>query len=210
MIPRTLLLVVALCLGVLFSVVFVPQSTLAAELDDQFLYLPLVFSGPVEHLLYLPVVVTGQFAEISNPGFEAGYSGWSFSHGDIINSDIDYVRSGLISARLGNGIPVSTERAISQLVTVPQDRHVLSYWQWIDSQDACPFEGRNDYVSIRIDGIEVLYYDICNLNLQFTWHEMKIDLFPYRNMYVDLQLWFVSDDSVASDLFLDDFSFTAP
>ena len=208
--PRTLLLVVALSLGITSNGVFAPQSTLAAELDDQFCYFPLIFSGPVEHSLYLPIIATGQFSEISNSGFEAGYSGWSFTQGDIINNDSDYVHSGLKSARLGNGISVATERAINQPVSVPQDRYILSYWQYVLSNEACNPPFRYDYVSIYIDNHELFYYDICNQLPQQAWYEMTADLYDYRGMYIDLRISFTSDGSVASDLYVDDFSFINP
>lgn len=210
MIPRMLRLVVALCLGVSSSGVYAPHSFLASELDDQFLYMPLIVNGMVEYSLYLPIVVTSHFPEISNPGFEAGYSGWSFTHGDIINSVNDYIHSGQYSARLGNGIPVAIERAINQPVAVPQDRYILSYWQYVLSNEACNPPVRYDYASIIIDDQELLYYDICNQLPQGTWYEMTASLYNYRGMYIDLRIRFTSDDTVASDLYLDDFSFISP
>lgn len=165
--------------------------------------------GPV----YLPIILTAK-GDIKNPGFEQGQTGWSFyanDGGSIVTTLQKH--SGQYSARLGSATQNSREAWISQQVTVPNDRYMLTYWHYIDSQESyCPQFSKWDYISVLVNDIEVAYYNLCTLEDEDpAWIKQTFNLSGYRGPTpINLKIRFISDTTNPSDIYVDDFAFVSP
>lgn len=160
----------------------------------------------VQSVVVSPPVVN----PIVNPGFESGPTGWTqFStHGwqVIINSGFPgsvTPHSGTWAAWLGGDYDDISY--VQQQVTIPAGTPYLAYWHWIASGDVCGF----DYAIVRINGTNVHSYNLCESTSTGGWVKQVVNLGAYANQTVMLQVRVETDDSLNSNLFLDDFAFQA-
>ena len=94
---------------------------------------------------------------------------------------------------------------IEQKVTVPVERPYLQYWNWIVSEDYCGF----DLASVRVDGVPVDTYDLCISRNTNGWLVHTVNLGAFAGQSVALQIRVQTDDSLLSNLYVDDVSFTS-
>jgi hypothetical protein len=143
---------------------------------------------------------------IRNGGFERGPDGsWTeFStHGwDVIVDSF----TGSVTPHNGSwGAWLGGEHdevsAVTQDVTIPAGSPVLSYWHWIASEDVCGF----DVGGVVINGSDVVDgYWLCTDNNTGGWVRQAVDLSAYIGQTVELQILSETDDSLNSNLFIDD------
>jgi len=165
----------------------------------------------MDYRLYLPLVLRDYLpCEIDNCDFEQGHSAWT-----------EYSKSGWsVIIKRGQGLPPTViphsgawlawlggennEIAyLQQAVKVPAPRPYLVYWYWISSLDQCGY----DVARIRINEVTVDQYDLCEANNTEGWVLHSVNLSAYAGQTVQLQLRVETDDSLNSNLFLDDFAF---
>ena len=92
---------------------------------------------------------------------------------------------------------------LQQKVTVPMDAPILSIWYWMTSRDYCGY----DFAGIRVNGTEVMRYDLCKDNKTRGWVHESINLSAYRGQSVTLELRVETDGSLRSHWFVDDVGF---
>ncbi len=157
------------------------------------------------------VTPTTSVDPIANGDFESGSTGWTEFRSD---SAIAIIREqsnlniaphgGQWATWLGGTLAVDATSYIEQEVIVPVTNATLTYWHWIASQEIdCGF----DFASIRIDGVEVISYDLCETNNTNAWVQNNIDLSAYAGQAVTLQFRVETDDLFNSNLFIDDVTF---
>jgi len=168
------------------------------------IYLPIVYLKR-ETKLFLPYVYA-IVSNLANPGFEDGYTGWTFTS----NQGMDLItqfqaHSGLHSASLGNGGHYRVA-SISQHIMIPVGPSTLSYWVYIDSADACGW----DFLKFYVNSQPIFSYDICSSTSTSQWSLRNLDLSGFAGQAITLQLEFTSDATVVSYVYVDDFQFTSP
>ncbi|MGQ9628574.1 MAG: hypothetical protein ACUVV0_16920, partial [Anaerolineae bacterium] len=95
---------------------------------------------------------------------------------------------------------------IQQQVTVPSGCPYLAYWHWIASQDVCGY----DFGGVIINGSTVVdVYDLCSSANTGGWVKHVVNLSAYAGQSVSLQIRAETDDSLNSNLFVDDVAFQA-
>lgn len=165
-----------------------------------------------QNRIYLPLVLntaSSQTSSLLNPGFESGQTGWTeFStHGwDIITEDFPTgltPHGGSWAAWLGGDIDETSY--VQQQVMVPSGTPYLAYWHWINSEDACG----NDFGGVLVNGSVVDAYDLCTATNTGGWVKHTVNLGAYAGQTVTLQLRVETDESLNSNLFIDDVSFQA-
>lgn len=93
---------------------------------------------------------------------------------------------------------------IKQQVVVPPDKPYLTYWHWIASADTCGF----DFGSVIINSATVAdTYDLCTSENSNGWVQHTVNLSAYAGQSVLLQIRAETDESVNSNLFVDDVAF---
>ena len=144
---------------------------------------------------------------IHNCGFEQGPTFWAeySSNGyPLILQDDDlpnYPHGGQWAVWLGGA---NNEISfVEQSVYVPTDRPYLSYWNWIFSTDYCGY----DFAFVRVNGNIAHQYDLCESTQTDDWVLRVINLGAYAGQTVILQVRVETDGTIASSLFVDDFSF---
>lgn len=155
-----------------------------------------------------PTPIGSQF---TNPGFEQGTAGWvvQSNQGDNVVTNTK-AHTGLYSAALGNRTNNRTA-SIAQQVFVPFDRYTVQYYQLVDSDEICPpGSQRYDYVTIFVNGSFIDDYNICKGISSPNWEKWFINLSPYKGSSVVLMLQFTGDGTLASAVYVDDFSFIFP
>lgn len=168
------------------------------------------------HRLWLPMVLKAEEYHsgpgLDNPDFELGKVGWFFystqGGGDIIS--IAPEPRGYYSSRLGNDSENLRRAYISQQATVPQGKSWLTFWYFVDSQeDYCPAYTLYDFLRIEINGYEMLTFPLCEdpENPNRVWLKRAVDLSIYQGMNVYLKIYFESDGTLPTDLYVDDFAF---
>jgi len=145
---------------------------------------------------------------IQNGGFESGPVAWeqfSWKEFDlIINTNNPNLtvspHSGSWLAWLG-GYPeeVST---ITQEILIPAGRSYLHYWVWTGSEDLCGY----DEFEIYVDSDAVHSEALCKDNNTSGWVHRTIDLSAYIGATIHLQFVTTQDDSIVSNVLLDDIS----
>jgi hypothetical protein len=156
-------------------------------------------------------------ASLSNGSFESGPGGSWTEHSSqtlgrslIVNSTTTALPDS-VTPHGGNWIAwlggVNDESGgdgyiayISQTVDIPASHPVLSFWEWIDSEDFCGW----DYGSVLVNDAEVTTFDLCEDNNTGGWVESTLDLSAYAGQTVDLEFLVTTDDSFISNLFVDD------
>jgi hypothetical protein len=193
----TLLVFVLLILVLLFY-----SQVRAETLDVRRLWLPLIFKSD-------PTLPSGS---IKNPGFEEGQVGWTFystqGGGDILTTAP--VLRGYYSARLGSNWENYRKAYVSQQVSVPSDKSWLTFWYYIDSQETyCPQFARYDYLSVQMSGTEVDMMHLCDddTHQNRVWRKHYVDISAYKGKNITLKMYFESDGTLPSDLYVDDFAF---
>lgn len=143
---------------------------------------------------------------IENGDFEQGPGvGWYeySSHGWPIILSRDFLpvppRSGDWAAWLGG--EYEEVSIIGQQVTIPTDNPVLTFWYWIASQDFCGYDFGG--VIINLDTV-VDAFDLCDDEDTNGWVLRMVDLVDYAGQSVELEIVAVTDESLNSNLFVDD------
>ena len=97
----------------------------------------------------------------------------------------------------GNANEVSTVR---QSVTIQAAASLLSFWVWIASADNCGF----DFGGVRVNETTVDQFDLCADTSTGGWVRRTVDLGTYAGQSVMLHIRAETDDSINSNLFVDD------
>lgn len=148
-------------------------------------------------------------APLVNGDFEAGATGWTEFSAlgfDLIVQDFPgsiTPHSGTWAAWLGG--EDNETSTISQQVTVPADAATLSYWHWIASADIC----WKDRFSLKVNGTRVHTYLLCESSDTNGWQKVSVNLGAYAGQKVNLELSVTTDESLNSNLIIDDVSFGA-
>lgn len=156
---------------------------------------------------YLPLVFKNYVKGFSNPGFEHGSQDWDLQSNqgdDVVSSAAAY--TGSYSAVLGDGSS-NRSTSVSQLVKIPDSAYVVQYFQWMQTQEACPGTSQ---VRVLVNNQPYQHYGICKVSTTGQWGVFKIYLAPYKGQVVDFRLEFTSSGTSGNILYVDDFSFTLP
>ena len=195
-----------------------PQLSAAAGIVDTYRALQALNVNPdrVAYLLYLPAVLKSEpppppppLPPIVNPGFESGATGWAqySSHGwpIIINSGFPpgvTPHGGSWLAWLGGDSDDISY--VQQQVVVPPSAPYLTYWRWIASADVCGY----DFAGLVVNGTPVDVYTLCQSANTGGWSPRSVNLSAYAGQTITFQLRVETDDTLNSNLFVDDFAFT--
>lgn len=166
--------------------------------------------APEPSIVYLPLVAR-RYPPLSLPNgdFEEGPTVWiesSEQRDHVILHEDDpelrvYAYSGDWAALLG---AANNETSyIQQEVTVPLTAPYLVYWHWISSSDDCGY----DFGWVKINGNIVVEYSLCLARITTGWVQQSVDLGAYVGQTVLLHIQSTTDDSVPSELYIDDFTF---
>lgn len=170
------------------------------------------FSVTYPYARYLPIVPkTHSTVAIGNPGFEAGETIWSWYSSNgwriIVNSQLPpgvAPHGGSWLAWLGGGDNETSY--VQQTIAVPNDAPHLAWWHWAASaENGCEY----DVGTVRINGTTVRTIQLCQSQNTGGWVQQSVNLNAYRNQSVTLRVQVVTDGSINSNLFLDDFAFRA-
>lgn len=146
---------------------------------------------------------------ILNGDFEQGHVAWmeySSNGWPLILEDIytPYTaHSGSWLAWLGGDYDEISR--LSQTFYVPAGASILHYWYWSDSDDICGF----DYFRIKVNGTTVYTLNLCSSTNTGTWVEATLNLAAYANTTITLMFEVTTDDSLNSNLLLDDVSLSS-
>lgn len=149
-------------------------------------------------------------SEIVNPGFEQGRGvGWQeySAQGWVLIANSGFPtglspHGGQWAAWLGGA--ANEISYIRQNVTIPAGASVLSYWAWIASADVCGY----DFGGVLVNSAVVNQFNLCSSTSTGGWVRRTVNLNAYVGQTVALQLRVETDDSLNSNLFIDDVSLT--
>src|SRR6185503_9638058 len=82
----------------------------------------------------------------------------------------------------------------------------LRLWYWIGSEDVCGY----DYGSVKVNSNIIYYWNLCASTNTGAWVMLDLDLSAYTGQVVTLSIQVDTDDSLISNLFIDDMSLIAP
>lgn len=205
--------------GGLFLLMSVTMQALAADEE------PVAISSIFQ--LFLPNVIDSNAATgtvtpvppgyLANPGFEEGLAGWTFNWNTanpIISSS--KFHTGGKSSSLGDGDLANgngRKASIVQSVTVPDDQPFLVFWSFFISGDDClaipnPDDQIGDYLIVSINNDRVEFWQICEIS-DIDWNKKSVDLNAYKGQLVWLRVEFVSDLTVPSAAYVDDFGWSS-
>ncbi len=169
----------------------------------------LVFSNT----FYMPIIymASNPPIPIANGDFESGPAVWASTSAQgrilIVPSSVLTAaqvapHSGQWAAWLGGAF---TETAsLQQTLLVPPSAPYLAYWQWVDSAEAaCYF----DLASWWVNGGVADSYGLCLSANTHGWVRRVLNLNASAGSLLALKLQVQTDSSVASNLFVDDFTF---
>lgn len=147
---------------------------------------------------------------VRNGSFEEGEVGWiedQVGSGNII--DLSTISNLSIAAQDGDWIAVlgGTNNDLTYLgqpIMVDADRPYLVYWQWIVSNDVCGY----DYGGIGIDDEWYASYTLCSPTTSDGWERQVINLSEFAGETVLLDFAVYNDSTIASQLLIDNVSFT--
>lgn len=94
---------------------------------------------------------------------------------------------------------------LSQEVIVPTDQPVLSYYYAIGSADDCGY----DFAIVIVNDHTVYQYALCDDRETDSWVHQTVSLAAYAGQTVVLKFLVTTDDSLNSNLFLDDVEFVS-
>ena len=167
-------------------------------------YLPLVFRPlPTP----TPTATPPPMNVIVNGNFEAGPTGWqqySSNGWQLILSQANLPvppRSGAWAAWLGGDYDEAS--ILSQVVTVPVSNSTLTYWLWIASADVCGYDVGGVVIN-EDDAVDA--YWLCSDNNTGGWILRSVNLGAYAGQTVLMDFAAFTDDSLNSNMFLDDIS----
>jgi hypothetical protein len=161
--------------------------------------------------VFLPLVAAPQAAPpqaaLQNGDFEQGHVAWaeeSASGFPLIYSDGFSIppRSGQYVAWLG-GADNDTNR-LAQTITLPASGDsYLHYYYQVDSREAnCSL----DVAQVLVEGTVVAQHPMCFTNNSSEWIKGALDLRGYAGQSVTVTFTMTTDESVVSNLFVDDVS----
>ncbi len=162
------------------------------------------------HKLFVPLVLGAEATatgQIANGDFELGSVYWLESSTNgwpliVTGTDLSVdAHSGTWAAWLGGDMQETS--SIEQEVTVPGGTPALAYWHWISSYDACGY----DVARVRINGVVVSQYDLCQSNNTGGWVPRTVSLAPYAGQRVRLRIEAQTGASTSSSLRVDDVTF---
>ncbi len=168
---------------------------------------------PTSTTIFLPITAHIPYIRpalpLLNGNFESGPVNWAevSSHGWPIilsNGDVDGLptHSGSWSAWLGGEYDEISY--VEQTVTVPAGRPFLTYYHAIGSDDYCGY----DFGGVIVNDTVVDQYDLCANTSTSGWAFHAVDLSAYAGQDVALQIRVETDDSINSNLFVDDVAFS--
>jgi len=163
--------------------------------------------------VFLPVnvLITSQAAPVPNGDFESGPTTWITSstqgQASIVPSSV--LTTAMVTAHSGQwaawlGGPFSDTAYIQQTLLVPLTAPYLAYWQWIDSTEgACYF----DMATVWVNNTVVDGQGLCQSTNTNGWVQRVINLSASAGISVTLKFQVQTNNSFASNLFLDDIGF---
>jgi len=143
-----------------------------------------------------------------NGNFEQGqYVGWSegSTHGwpivvPVAQAGIySHDSNGVFAAWLGGDD--NDTSYISQAVNLSAPA-TLRLWYWIGSEDACG----SDYGFVQVNSSAIYTWSLCSANNTGGWALLDLNLSAYVGQTFTLALVAITDDSLNSNLFIDDIS----
>ena len=178
-------------LGLLIILLLVVGSNTSRASEELFVYLPLLTKPPA--------IINGDFE--SGPVAWGQYSsnGWAL----IVQSDELLVPPHGGSWAVWLGGDDNEDSIVWQVVAVPTTNSLLRYWIWIASGDNCGYDMAG--VVVNMDAVVDAYW-LCDANNTGGWIERVIDLGAYAGQTVELDFAAFTDDSINSNLFIDDVS----
>jgi len=169
---------------------------LTAPVLNNTLYLPLIQSPA-------PAPVVNPFL---NPGFEQGSLSWTQSSTggwDLILQSTEAPVTALGGSWLAwLGGAYNETAVLSQTITISASAPYLHFWFWSASEDYCGF----DYFYVGVNGNYFSSSTLCSTNNTGGWVEKVVNLSAYVGSNKTVQLKVVTDSSLNSNVFLDDFS----
>lgn len=161
-----------------------------------FAYLPVILSVP--YISPVTPLENGDFEQGPDVGWtESSSNGYPLITGDFATTGVS-AHSGSWAAWLG-GLNDETS-IISQQVTIQPGQTVLSYYYWIGSEDTCGY----DFGGVFVNGTAVVVYDLCDDTSTGGWVRGTHDLAAYAGQSILLEFIVETDDSLNSNLFIDD------
>ena len=164
--------------------------------------------------LYLPMILNGNTPPpptnpFLNPGFEAGQVAWTESSSggwDLIVPAADTpvgAHGGSWLAWLGGDDNETSQ--LWQTITISASAPYLHFWYWVDSGDYCGY----DYFRIGVNSNYFSTLDLCQNNNTGGWVQGVLNLSAYIGTNKTVQFNVTTDESINSNLFLDDISMSA-
>jgi hypothetical protein len=147
---------------------------------------------------------------VANGNFEGGRVNWGGTDGYITKSlppGITPFNGQYVVALPDNGEPPPADSPrIWQSLQVPEDAPFLTYWaQVVSSEEFC---GR-DMGAIRVSQDELVLeadtFDLCTTTSLRRWTRGALDLRPYVNQRVFLEIYSSTGDTTPNSLLLVDF-----
>jgi hypothetical protein len=143
---------------------------------------------------------------VTNGDFEAGGASWThYSSKDLtaISSTLHVPpHSGTNAIWLGGNNNETT--SLTQTGINMNGVRYLHFWYAIGSADICGY----DYAWIKINGVTVKTFNLCQSSNSSAWIHQLIDLQNYSGSTVNLEFIAVTDSTFNSNFFLDDVSIT--
>lgn len=160
--------------------------------------------------VYLSLIGKNVGAGVANGDFEAGAVNWTAASTKgrtlIRTAFVGAVtpHSGQYAAWLGGAY--SEQSTISQTnVLVPAGAPYLAYWRWIASVDYCGY----DHGYVKVNGAAVETHNLCDATSTNGWVRQTLNLSAYAGQRVTLAFQATVDNSLNSNLFIDDIGFQA-
>ncbi|MFC2037278.1 hypothetical protein ACFLYD_04800 [Chloroflexota bacterium] len=160
----------------------------------------------VERRPFSPVGPASPLAGIANGGFENGPDGSWLEYSEqgwalILNEEVLLAppHGGSWATWLGGDFDEIS--LIEQVVDLPAQNAVLTFWLWIASEDQCG----KDYGVLAVDDATATF-DLCTAMNTEGWALLTADLADFAGQTVTLMIAAVTDDSLNSNLFVDDVS----
>jgi hypothetical protein len=165
--------------------------------------------------LYLPVVFSPEIVFL-NGDFESGAVDWIldpedarliFSQNELPLSFVAH--SGSNVAWLGNHETpnLAATNSISQLIQIPASKPVLNFWLMKHSQEHCTTS--QDKLQILVNHQLFHWWELCEGTNTYSWSFQSISMKNYSGQTIYLTLQVVTDSSLLSEVYLDDFIFTS-
>lgn len=165
------------------------------------------------HKLFLPMISDGAPTPVVNPflnpGFEKGATSWyQNSSGGwdlILHSDDSLVlaHGGSWLAWLGGDDDEVS--LLSQTITISASAPYLHFWYWAASQDSCG----HDFFRVAVNNKNVFTTDLCEDKNTSAWVQKVLNLSAYAGLSKTVKFSVTTNDSLNSNLFLDDVSMSA-